>query len=161
MKISNEDIALAAKTLRARQDKGLVTPQNPLKTRRSKTPWIVAAACAAGFVLGIGVRPMLSPTDNDARVAQTTAVQVEEPRTTSVEPQVITQVVHDTIYQTKVVTKEVFRKSTVVAKNETATIENMNNNNNNNNNNEQSQSESVGCSMMCDNISYDLIASKN
>jgi hypothetical protein len=159
MKISNEDIALAAKTLRARQDKGLVTPQNPLKTRRSKTPWIVAAACAAGFVLGIGVSPMLSPTDNDARVAQTTAVQVEEPRATSVEPQVITQVVHDTIYQTKVVTKEVFRKSTVVAKNEVAAIENMNENNNNNN--EQSQSESVGCSMMCDNISYDLIASKN
>ena len=159
MKISNEDIALAAKTLRARQDKGLVTPQNPLKTRRSMTPWIVAAACAAGFVLGIGVSPMLSPTDNDARVAQTTAVQVEEPRTTSVEPQVITQVVHDTIYQTKVVTKEIFRKSTVVAKNETAAIENMNDNNNNNN--EQSQSESVGCSMMCDNISYDLIASKN
>ena len=159
MKISNEDIALAAKTLRARQDKGLVTPQNPLKTRRSKTPWIVAAACAAGFVLGIGVSPLLSPTDNDARVAQTTAVQVEEPRTTSVEPQVITQVVHDTIYQTKVVTKEIFRKSTVVAKNETAAIENMNDNNNNNN--EQSQSESVGCSMMCDNISYDLIASKN
>ena len=159
MKISNEDIALAAKTLRARQDKGLVTPQNPLKTRRSKTPWIVAAACAAGFVLGIGVSPMLSLTDNDARVAQTTAVQVEEPRATSVEPQVITQVVHDTIYQTKVVTKEVFRKSTVVAKNEVAAIENMNENNNNNN--EQSQSESVGCSMMCDNISYDLIASKN
>ncbi len=159
MKISNEDIALAAKTLRARQDKGLVTPQNPLKTRRGKTPWIVAAACAAGFVLGIGVSPMLSPTDNDARVAQTTAVQVEEPRTTNVEPQVITQVVHDTIYQTKVVTKEIFRKSTVVAKNETAAIENMNENNNNNN--EQSQSESVGCSMMCDNISYDLIASKN
>ena len=75
------------------------------------------------------------------------------------EPQVITQVVHDTIYQTKVVTKEVFRKSTVVAKNEVAAIENMNENNNNNN--EQSQSESVGCSMMCDNISYDLIASKN
>ena len=71
----------------------------------------------------------------------------------------ISKEVHDTIYQTKVVTKEVFRKSTVVAKNETATIENMNNNNNNNN--EQSQSESVGCSMMCDNISYDLIASKN
>ena len=157
MKISNEDIALAAKTLRARQDKGLVTPQNPLKTRRSKTPWIVAAACAAGFVLGIGVSPLLSPTASDTRLAQTTAVQVEEPRTTNVEPQVITQVVHDTIYQTKVVTKEVFRKSTVVAKNETATIENMNNNNNN----EQSQSESVGCSMMCDNISYDLIASKN
>ena len=159
MKISNEDIALAAKTLRAKQDKGLVTPQNPLKTRRGKTPWIVAAACAAGFFLGIGVSPMLSLTDNDARVAQTTAVQVEEPRATSVEPQVITQVVHDTIYQTKVVTKEVFRKSTVMAKNETATIENMNDNNNNNN--EQSQSESVGCSMMCDNISYDLIASKN
>ena len=159
MKISDEDIALAAKTLRAKQDKGLVTPQNPLKTRRGKTPWIVAAACAAGFVLGIGVSPLLSLTDNDARVAQTTAVQVEEPRATSVEPQVITQVVHDTIYQTKVVTKEVFRKSTVMAKNETATIENMNDNNNNNN--EQSQSESVGCSMMCDNISYDLIASKN
>ena len=157
MKISNEDIALAAKTLRARQDKGLVTPQNPLKTRRSKTPWIVAAACAAGFVLGIGVSPLLSPTASDTRLAQTTAVQVEEPRTTNVEPQVITQVVHDTIYQTKVVTKEIFRKSTVVAKNETAAIENMNNNNNN----EQSQSESVGCSMMCDNISYDLIASKN
>ena len=159
MKISNEDIALAAKTLRARQDKGLVTPQNPLKTRRGKTPWIVAAACAAGFVLGIGVSPLLSPTASDTRLAQTTAVQVEEPRTTNVEPQVITQVVHDTIYKTKVVTKEVFRKSTVVAKNETATIENMNDNNNNNN--EQSQSESVGCSMMCDNISYDLIASKN
>ena len=159
MKISNEDIALAAKTLRARQDKGLVTPQNPLKTKRGKTPWIVAAACAAGFVLGIGVSPILSSTDTDTRLAQTTAVQVEEPKAMSVEPQVITQVVHDTIYQTKVVTKEVFRKSKVVVKNEIAAIENMNDNNNNYN--EQSQSESVGCSMMCDNISYDLIASKN
>ena len=140
MKISNEDIALAAKTLRARQDKGLVTPQNPLKTRRSKTPWIVAAACAAGFVLGIGVSPLLSPTASDTRLAQTTAVQVEEPRTTNVEPQVITQVVHDTIYETRIV--RVPTQQVMTAQAEPAP-------------------ESPGCSMLCDDIPYDLLAGNN
>jgi hypothetical protein len=47
MKINNDDIISAAKTLRARQESRLTTPENPLKTKRSRTPWIAAAACAA------------------------------------------------------------------------------------------------------------------
>ena len=74
----------------------------------------------------------------------------------SAEPEVIREVVHDTIFTTKVVTREVVRQAPVLANNEQPTENELNINNNN-----RGQSAVVGCSMMCDNISYDLIASKN
>ena len=64
--------------------------------------------------------------------------------------------VHDTIFTTKVVTREIVRNVPVMAKSEQVTDNELNNYNNN-----RGQSAVVGCSMMCDNISYDLIASKN
>ena len=72
------------------------------------------------------------------------------------EPQVVREVVHDTIFTTKVVTREIVRNVPVMAKSEQVTDNELNNYNNN-----RGQPAVVGCSMMCDNISYDLIASKN
>ena len=74
----------------------------------------------------------------------------------SAEPQVIKEVVHDTIFTTKVVNREILREVPVMAKNEQAEENQIDNNIN-----ERGQLATVGCSMMCDNISYDLIASKN
>ena len=156
MKINNDDIISAAKTLRARQESRLTTPENPLKTKRSRTPWIAAAACAAGFLLGFGVHPSASPSADDAQRAQIDSLRQEVLMARSNEPQVIREVVHDTIFTTKVVTREVVRQVPVMANNEQPE-ENVIINNNNN----RGESATVGCSMMCDNISYDLIASKN
>lgn len=157
MKVTNEDIVSAAKTLRTRQESGLATPENPLKARSGKTGWIAAAACAAGFILGFGVHPSASPsTDSDARLAQLDSLRQEVMMARSAEPKVVKEVVHDTIFTTKVVTREVVREVPVMAKNEQP-AENVIINNNNN----RGESATVGCSMMCDNISYDLIASKN
>ena len=157
MNISNEDIISAAKTLRTRQENGLNTPENPLKTKQGKTGWIAAAACAAGFILGFGAHPLSAPSSNgDAQLAQLDSLQQEVLMAKSAEPQVIKEVVHDTIFTTKVVTREIVRNVPVMAKSEQVTDNELNNYNNN-----RGQSAVVGCSMMCDNISYDLIASKN
>ena len=157
MKISNEDIISAAKTLRTRQENQLRTPENPLKAKRSKTGWIAAAACTAGFILGFGVHPSAAPsTDSDAQRAQLDSLRQEVLLVRNTQPQVVKETIHDTIFTTKVLTREIVREVPVVAKNEQAT-----DNNSNNIINEQGQSATVGCSMMCDNISYDLIASKN
>ena len=156
MKINNDDIISAAKTLRARQESRLTTPENPLKTKRNRTPWIAAAACAAGFLLGFGVHPSASPSADDAQRAQIDSLRQEVMMARSYEPQVVREVVHDTIFTTKVVTREIVRNVPVMAKSEQVTDNELNNYNNN-----RGQSAVVGCSMMCDNISYDLIASKN
>jgi len=159
MKITNDDIISAAKTLRSRQENGLPIPENPLKTPRSKTTWIAAAACAAGFLLGFGVHPSATPSptaDADGRQAEIDSLRQEVLMARSAEPEVIREVVHDTIFTTKVVTREVVRQVPVLANNEQPTENELNINNNN-----RGQSAVVGCSMMCDNISYDLIASKN
>lgn len=157
MNISNEDIISAAKTLRTRQENGLNTPENPLKTKQGKTGWIAAAACAAGFILGFGAHPLSAPSSNgDAQLAQLDSLQQEVLMAKSAEPQVIKEVVHDTIFTTKVVTREILREVPVMAKKEQAEENQIDNNIN-----ERGQLATVGCSMMCDNISYDLIASKN
>ena len=156
MKINNDDIISAAKTLRARQESRLTTPENPLKTKRSRTPWITAAACAAGFLLGFGVHPSASPSADDAQRAQIDSLRQEVMMARNNEPKVVREVVHDTIFTTKVVTREIVRNVPVMAKSEQVTDNELNNYNNN-----RGQSAVVGCSMMCDNISYDLIASKN
>ena len=155
MKVTNEDIVSAAKTLRTRQESGLTTPENPLKARRGKTGWIAAAACAAGFILGFGVHPSVS-NDGNAQLAELDSLRQEVLMARSAEPQVVREVVRDTVFTTKVITREVVRQVPIVAKNEQP-VENVTINNNN----ERGESATVGCSMMCDNISYDLIASKN
>ena len=114
MKITNDDIISAAKSLREKQDQKLTTPQNPLTAKTAD-----------------GMLP------------------------SGVQPEVVREVVHDTIVETKFVIKEIVREVPVMAKNVTAEEKKPNNNNNN------ERGKTVGCSMMCDNISYDLIASKN
>ncbi len=157
MKINNEDIISAAKTLRNQQENALTIPRNPLKAKRGRTPWIAAAACAAGFLFGFSVHPSASTsTDSDTQRAQIDTLRREVMVAKSAEPKVIREVVHDTIFTTKVVTREIIREVPVMAKIEEATENETNNSINN-----PRHTATVGCSMMCDNISYDLIASKN
>lgn len=160
MRIGNEDIILAAKTLRARQERGLAMPHNPVAAKRGKTMWIAAAACAAGIMLGFGIRALTTPSDtgaNKAMLAQIDSLRQEVLMAKSVKPEVIREVVFDTIVQTKVITREVVREVPVMAMSENAEDKKLNDNIIN----EQSETESVGCSMMCDNIFYGLIALKN
>ena len=163
MKVTNEDIISAAKTLRTRQENGLATPENPLKARSGKTGWIAAAACAAGFILGFGVHPLAS-NDGDAHLAELDSLRQEVLTARNAQKEVVSEVVRDTIFTTKtdtvfttkVITREVVRQVPVMANNEQPEEKVIINNNNN-----RGESATVGCSMMCDNISYDLIASKN
>ena len=163
MKVTNEDIISAAKTLRTRQENGLATPENPLKARSGKTGWIAAAACAAGFILGFGVHP-LTANDGDAHLAELDLLRQEVLMARNAQKEVVSEVVRDTIFTTKtdtvfttkVITREVVRQVPVMANNEQTEEKVIINNNNN-----RGESATVGCSMMCDNISYDLIASKN
>ena len=148
MKVTNEDIISAAKTLRTRQESGLATPENPLKARSGKTGWIAAAACAAGFILGFGVHPLAS-NDGDAHLAELDSLRQEVLMARNAQKEVVSEVVRDTIFTTIGSVTKQFR----IYKPEEKVI--INNNNN------RGESATVGCSMMCDNISYDLIASKN
>lgn len=165
MKITNDDIISAAKSLREKQDQKLTTPQNPLTAKRSSKIWMAAAACAVGFIFGFGLRPSMMPfADGSHTAQQLTADSLQQVMTakaadgtlpSGVQPKVVREVVHDTIVETKFVIKEIVREVPVMAKNVTVEEKKPNNNNNN------ERGKTVGCSMMCDNISYDLIASKN
>ena len=70
MKITNDDIISAAKSLREKQDQKLTTPQNPLTAKRSNKIWMAAAACAVGFIFGFGLRPSMMPFADGSHTAQ-------------------------------------------------------------------------------------------
>ena len=159
MKINDDNIISAAKSLRARQESKLTTPQNPLAPKHSKTVWIAAAACTLGFLFGFGLRPSMLPFadgNGDTQHALIDSLQQEVLMARNMRPEAAREVVHDTIVKTRVFTKEIIREVPL-----TATNELKEDHNTDNHIHEPSQSAPVGCSMMCDNISYDLIASKN
>jgi hypothetical protein len=109
------------------------------------------------------VHPLAS-NDGDAHLAELDSLRQEVLMARNAQKEVVSEVVRDTIFTTKtdtvfttkVITREVVRQVPVMANNEQPEEKVIINNNNN-----RGESATVGCSMMCDNISYDLIASKN
>ena len=136
MNISDNDIIRSAQTLRAQQNQTLRVPQNPMqRSSRSHGLWWAAAACVACFVAGLTMpRTSVETPSTPGPIVEKEAEPVR------VETKVF---VHDTIYLTRVVTKEVRVEVPAVAENTVSEPEDFG-----------------GCSALCDNIDYNLLATK-
>lgn len=158
MKLQDSDIISAARDLRDEQNNDLQVAPSPIRARRTPTPlwWVAtAAALVVGFVLGSKL-----PDSLPAHPIREGAVTIDNEGTLSAshsapsltgraggeslaesEPtiirEVIHEVVHDTIYETRIVRVPV--QQTMTAQAEPAPA-------------------SPGCSMLCDDIPYELLA---
>ena len=146
MKLQDSDIISAARDLRDEQNNDLQVAPSPIRARRTPTPlwWAAtAAALVVGFVLGKA--PMLVPNtasegaSNPLLTENVTTVSPsgDEGGTPAIIREVIHEVVHDTIYETRIVRVPV--QQTMTAQAEPAPA-------------------SPGCSMLCDDIPYELLA---
>jgi len=148
MKLQDSDIISAARDLRDEQNDGLHVSDSPIRSHRQPTPlwWAAtAAALAVGFVLGKA--PSSVPfwgtegaTDELALKNDTTeAPLVAKEASPAIIREVIHEVVHDTIYETRIVRVPVQQTMTAQAPADPAPA-------------------SPGCSMLCDEIPYELLA---
>ena len=160
MKLQDSDIITAARELRDEQNDRLQVAPSSLKGRRTSTPlwWgAVAAALVVGFFVGKGSPdspPALpvregaitlenshpSPNQNHSAPSLTGRAGEESASSPAIIREVIHEVVHDTIYETRIV--RVPTQQVMTAQAEPAP-------------------ESPGCSMLCDDIPYDLLAGNN
>ena len=152
MKLQDSDIISAARDLRDEQNNDLQVAPSPIRARRTPTPlWWVATAAALiiGYVAGGGLTPNPSPMGEGSghlqELAEAQSSEITTPSLTGREGEpepaiireVIHEVVHDTIYETRIVRVPV--QQTMTAQAEPAPA-------------------SPGCSMLCDDIPYELLA---
>ena len=140
MQISNEDIIQSARRQRqainSRMDVDSWSPR-PRKTRSLAAVMAIAASLVS-FIAGYGLHAAHAPQPHDA---QPLAQAIEVQHDTVVQ----TNTVHDTIYQTRTVTKYMKPMEPLVAQSPTQPTE-------------SSTAEMMACSMLCDDIPYDLLA---
>lgn len=156
MKLQDSDIISAARDLRDEQNNDLQVAPSPIRARRTPTPlWWAATAAALiiGYVAGGGLTPNPSPMGEGSghlqELAEAQSSEISTPSLTGREGEpepaiireVIHEVVHDTIYQTRIVRVPV--QQVMTAKAEPAP---------------DPLPESPGCSMLCDDIPYELLA---
>ncbi len=140
MKISNEQIILSARRQRQAVDSQMsVAPWQP-RRRQSRTiaAIIAVAASLVSFIAGYGIRgkvsqPEAQPLAQSIVVQHDTIMRVET--------------VRDTIYQTRVVT----RYAQPVIAQQTADAQPSSSD-------QQLPAEQMACSMLCDDIPYELLA---
>ncbi len=140
MKISNEQIILSARRQRQAVDSQMsVAPWQP-RRRQSRTiaAIIAVAASLVSFIAGYGIRGKASQPEAQP-LAQSIVVQHDTIR------QVAT--VRDTIYQTRIVTR--YEKPLIAQ--QTADTQPSSSD-------QQLSSEEMACSMLCDDIPYELLA---
>ena len=163
MKLTDSDIISAAHDLRDEQNERLHVAPNPLKRSNSRRPtplWWAATAAALiiGYVAG-GLTPNPPPTGEGSdylqELANTHTTEVTTPSlvgraggesgesgaSPAIVREVIHEVVHDTIYQTRIVQVPVPQMMTAQAEPVS-----------------EPEPESPGCSMICDDIPYELLA---
>jgi hypothetical protein len=140
MKLSDNDIITSARRLRAEQNRQVKLQPWPRQQHNIGRYIITAAACLASFFLGFGLK-----TSNDT-TSKIAASSIQ--RDTVILP----TMVHDTIYlaqtdapQTETPTPNVKRNSRKPSESKPSR--------------EEEERESQGCSMVCDDIRYDLLAS--
>lgn len=159
MKLTDSDIISAARQLRDEQNEQMHVAANPLKrSQKRPTPlwWAAtAAALVVGFFAGHSLSPTLSSTEEgNAHLRElaesqssgtATSLLTEKADKGDSEPaiirEVIHEVVHDTIYQTRIVRVPVQQVMTAQAESERGAAP-----------------PTPGCSMLCDDIRYDLLA---
>ena len=141
MKISNEQIIQSARRQRQAVDSQMsVAPWQPRRRQSRITAAIVAiAASLVSFIAGYGIHAKMSAQPEGQPLAQTVVVQHDTIR------QVAT--VRDTIYQTRIVT----RYAQPVIAQQTADAQPSSPD-------QQLPAEQMACSMLCDDIPYELLA---
>ena len=141
MKISNEQIIQSARRQRQAVDSQMsVDPWQPRRRQSRITAAIVAiAASLVSFIAGYGIHAKMSAQPEAQPLAQTVVVQHDTIR------QVAT--VRDTIYQTRIVT----RYAQPVIAQQTADAQQSSPD-------QQLSAEQMACSMLCDDIPYELLA---
>lgn len=179
MNITDSDITAAARDLRDEQNENLYVAPSPLKGRRTPTPvwWgAVAAALVVGFFVGKSLTPVPSSMERGVYTSEGATITMdkgnhsplpgrgalevssvplgraggeasltgraggESAGSPSIIREVIHEVVHDTIYETRIVRVPVQQVMTAQA------------------DPTPSPAPSPGCSMLCDDIRYDLLA---
>ena len=140
MKISNEQIIQSARRQRQAVDSQMsVAPWHPRRRQgRSIAAVIAIAASLVSFIAGYGIRgkvsqPEAQPLAQSIVVQHDTIMQVET--------------LHDTIYQTRVVTRyaqPLIAQQTAEPQPSTP--------------DQQLSAEEMACSMLCDDIPYELLA---
>ena len=155
--LSDNDIIRAARQLRDEQNEALSMPAEMptandskmaaarVETLRPKHRWWAAAACLAGFLAGFGVNEGMTRSSG---MAETTAPPVVQ-NIVHLDTILVRETIRDTVYQTRVVVREIPSKNVVAQASptpSTATEE------------LPDKPEGVGCSMLCDDIAYELLA---
>ena len=141
MKLQDSDIISAARDLCDEQNEQLHVSPSPLKGRRTSTPlwWAaIAAALVVGFFIG-QTHPLPLPLGRGETDVVLASGNESLPSRGDFEgSSIIHEVVHDTIYETRIVHVPVPTQQLQTAQAEPA--------------------PSPGCSMLCDDIRYDLLA---
>ena len=140
MKISNEQIIQSARRQRQAVDSQMsVAPWHPRRRQgRSIAAVIAIAASLVSFIAGYGIRgkvsqPEAQPLAQSIVVQHDTIMQVET--------------VRDTIYQTRVVTR--YEKPLIAQQTTDSQPSSPD---------QQLSAEEMACSMLCDDIPYELLA---
>lgn len=148
--ITDDDIFNAARQLRNEQNEALSVPPEfrnaavkPLPS--SKHRWWAAAACLAGFLAGFGVNEGMTRSSG---VAETTAPPVAQ-NIVQLDTILVHETIHDTVYQTRVVVREIPSKNVVAQASPTPSTAT---------DDLPDKPEGMGCSMLCDDIAYELLA---
>lgn len=128
-------------------------PHTSTRSSAIRPRWWAAAACLLGFLAGFGVKSVL-PSSNSLAVVPSakstpsavpssgnllSAVPAQSPDTI-----LLREVVHDTIYQTRVVVRDAEPKAVVAQAEQTS--------------GPAETQPSAGCSMLCDDIPYAYLA---
>lgn len=148
--LSDNDIIRAARQLRDEQNEALPVPPKfrsaavkPLPLAKHR--WWAAAACLVGFLAGFGVNEEFRHPSGGAETLKSPVVQ----NIVHLDTILVRETIRDTVYQTRVVVREIPSKNVVAQaspKPSTATDD------------QPDKPEGVGCSMLCDNIAYELLA---
>jgi hypothetical protein len=140
-KISNEQIIQSAR--RQRQSVHNQMDVEPWSSRPRKIRGLAAviaiAASLVSFIAGYGIHANLQPTDVQQPLAQVVEVQHDTIMQT--------EILRDTVYQTRTVTRYVEKQIAQSAPSSSESAVDL-----------ELPAEQMACSMLCDNIPYDLLA---
>ena len=155
--ITDDDIFNAARQLRNEENETLSMPAEMptandsemaaarVETLRPKHRWWAAAACLAGFLAGFGVNEGMTRSSGMAETAVPPVVQ----SIVQADTVLLREEIRDTVYLTRIVVREIPSKNMVAQASPTPSTETEA---------LPDKPEGVGCSMLCDDIPYELLA---